>query len=43
MLDEYATGLDGRTYICELEAQFGKWWRLLVADLFERGRLVLHY
>lgn len=42
-LDEFATGLDGRVSISEVETHFGKRWRLLVADPLERSQLGNHY
>lgn len=42
-LEEYATGLDGRVAVREVEALCGARWRLLVADPDERSRHVHIY
>ena len=37
-LDEYATGLDGRASVRDVEAMFGQQWRHLIPDPRERNR-----
>ena len=37
-LDEYATGLDGRAWVREVEAMLGQRWRHLIPDSREQNR-----